>query len=113
MLDDPHPDRWEVKFFSKATIGGRNCTCIQVRRTIRLENSRFHLVQIFIDNELEIPVRYVSYDWPRKEGGSPVLLEEYTFDDINLNVGLTDRDFRPDNPRYRFSQSHERDGRES
>jgi len=113
MRDDKHPDRWEVKIFSKATIGSRSCTCIQVRRTVRLETSRFHLVQIFMDNELEIPVRYVSYDWPPSEGGSPVLLEEYTFNDIRLNVGLTDLDFHPDNPRYRFSQSYDPDGSES
>ena len=31
--------------------------------------------------------------WPREEGGRPVLMEEYTYLDLKLNVGLTDADF--------------------
>ena len=49
------------------------------------------------DDELQIPIRYESYDWPQKEGGQPVLLEEYTYTDLKVNVGLTDKDFDPDN----------------
>ena len=31
-----------------------------------------------------------------------MLLEEYTYVDVQLNVGLIDADFDPDNPRYDF-----------
>ena len=58
----------------------------------------------FIDTGLMIdpPVRYAAYGWPAVPGGEPQLLEEYTYFNITLNVGLTDEDFSPDNPNYNF-----------
>ena len=35
--------------------------------------------------------------WPETPGGEPPLEEEYTYLDVELNVGLKDSDFDPDN----------------
>lgn len=92
----------DVKFFKGAKVQDRVCTCIQVVHPVPRKNFRFHLARIYIDDEHQIPIRYESYDWPQKEGGQPVLLEEYTYTKLKLNVGLKDSDFDPDNPNYNF-----------
>ena len=62
----------------------------------------FHRAEVFIDDELNIPVRYVAYDWPTAGGEEPPIIEEYTYIDVQLNVGLTDKDFDPANEEYEF-----------
>ena len=62
----------------------------------------FFLAQIYIDDERMIPIKYASFSWPKAPGGTPVLLEEYTYLDLAFNVGLTDLDFDQKNPAYKF-----------
>ena len=92
----------EVKFFKNAKINDRIATCIQVEHPVARQNFLFHMARIFIDDELNIPIRYEAYDWPAQKGGKPELLEEYTYLNLKLNVGLTDADFDPKNPNYQF-----------
>ena len=98
----------DVQFFADAKLDGRNCTHIQVTHPARGEH-RFHLARVFIDKEMNVPVYYAAYDWPKTQGGKPVLLEEYAYTNVRLNVGLSDRDFQRSNPEYGFSdESDER-----
>lgn len=92
----------EVKFFENAKINGRNCTCMQFVHPVPRPEFRYHLARVFIDEENQIPIRYEAYTWPKEKGGKPVLVEEYTYLDVKLNVGLTDRDFSTSNPEYGF-----------
>lgn len=92
----------EVTFLKDAKVGGRPCTVLSVKHNEKRPCFDFHLAQIFIDDELNIPVRYCAYDWPKVAGGNPELLEEYTYQNIKLNVGLTDKDFDPNNSKYKF-----------
>ncbi len=92
----------EVNFFPGAKVNGRICTCIQVTHPVPRRNFRFHLARVFIDDELKIPVRYEAYDWPQETGGQPVLMEEYTYMNVQVNQGFTDIDFDPRNPAYKF-----------
>lgn len=92
----------EVKFYQGAKINGRSATCIQVVHPVPRKNFRFHKALVFVDDELNIPVRYEAYDWPATPGGPPQLLEEYTYTDIKLNNGFTDADFSENNPSYHF-----------
>ena len=78
---------------------------IEVVHDERRTPFEFHKAQVFIDDELNIPVRYVAYDWPSTPGGKPILMEEYTYVDVVLNVGLTDRDFDITNPEYSYRES--------
>jgi hypothetical protein len=92
----------EVKFFKGAKINNRVCTCIQVVHPVPRRNFLFHLARIFVDDELNVPIRYESYDWPEKPGGPPRLLEEYTYLNLKFNNGFTDADFDTRNPSYKF-----------
>ena len=89
-----------VQFFNDASIDGRRCTGIRVTHPNRDRRSRFHTATVFVDDELNVPVHYEAYTWPKEDGGEPLLLEKYTYRNIKLNVGFTNRDFDPDNPNY-------------
>ncbi len=97
------PDQVEIEHSEKSKVDGRECTGIVVTRLKRTQQYRFHRVRIFFDRELKIPIHYEAYDWPKEDGGKPVLLEQYTFRNIVINPGLTDGDFRRDNPEYGFT----------
>jgi hypothetical protein len=92
----------EVNFFKNAKIDDRLCMLIEVINPKQLPNLEFYRAHIFIDNELNVPVRYAAWSWPETPGGEPILLEEYTYRNIQLNVGLTEQDFNPENPNYQF-----------
>lgn len=91
-----------VNYREGAKINGRSCSMIEVIHAEQRAPYEFHKAQVFIDDELQLPVRYASYGWPTRAGGKPVLMEEYTYVDVQLNVGLTDADFDPANSEYRF-----------
>ncbi|MEM7457402.1 MAG: DUF1571 domain-containing protein, partial [Planctomycetota bacterium] len=91
-----------VEYREDGAIGDRPCTVIELLHPDRQPEFEFHKAEVFIDQELNIPVRYAAYDWPAVPGGEPRLLEEYTYFNITLNVGLTDEDFSQTNPNYNF-----------
>lgn len=95
----------EVHVVPGARLNGRYCTMIQVSHRERRADQDFHYVRVFIDDQLELPVYYVAYDWPRTGESASVLLEEYSYTDIQLNVGLTDQDFDHRNQNYLFLKS--------
>ena len=80
----------------------RDCTLIQVVHPVRRQHFMFNVARIYVDKELNLPIRYESYDWSRREGESPQLIEAYTYLNLKLNVGLTDLDFDHTNPAYAF-----------
>lgn len=81
----------------------RICTCIEViHPKVTPGKFPFHIARIFIDDELQLPIKYESYDWPKSEGEKPMLLEAYYYHDLKMNTGLTDIDFDTKNPDYRF-----------
>lgn len=92
----------KVKFFNKIKINGRECSLIQVQHPEARPEYDFHICRVFIDKELNVPVRYAAYDWPEEEGGKPALMEEYTYLNMKLNQGLTDADFDRNNEEYNF-----------
>jgi hypothetical protein len=92
----------DVKWFQGTKVDNRLCTCIQVTHPQPRKEFRFHLARVFIDDELQIPIRYESYQWPPRAGEPPVLDEEYTYMNIKMNNGFTDADFEERNPNYRF-----------
>ncbi|PQO42240.1 DUF1571 domain-containing protein [Blastopirellula marina] len=94
----------EVKFHNgTARINGRVCTAIEVIHPVPRKNFRFHKAHIFIDDELQIPIRYASWEWPSKPGAEPPMLEEYTYMNMELNKGFSDADFDPANDKYAFN----------
>ncbi|HQU41509.1 MAG: hypothetical protein B7Z73_00170 [Planctomycetia bacterium 21-64-5] len=92
----------EVQAFPNTKINGRECVCLQVLHPVPRKEFLFHKAKIYVDSQHNVPVRYEAYDWPREAGGEPLLLEEYTYLDLKLNNGFTDRDFDASNPDYQF-----------
>jgi hypothetical protein len=97
-------DEIEVGYIEEAKVNARVCTVIQITHPVRRDHFKYHLARVFIDDELQVPIRYASYDWPEREGDAPPLLEEYTYLDLKLNVGLGDWDFDHRNPDYKFQK---------
>jgi hypothetical protein len=99
------PEECLVEFRKGAKINGRQCTMLEVKHPQPRPYYEFHVARIFIDDELNVPLRYAAYTWPPQPGAEPgndELIEEYTYLKLELNVGLTDKDFDPTNPDYKF-----------
>jgi hypothetical protein len=92
----------EVKFFKGAKINNRVCTCIDVMHPVPRRNFLFNRARIFVDDELNVPIRYEAWEWPKEPGGDPELIEEYTYLNLKINNGFTDSDFDEKNPNYHF-----------
>lgn len=94
-----------VQVFENAKVGERACTHYRLIHNQRRPGLTYHMAEVSMDDELGVPIYYAAYDFPAQEGGKPVLLEQYFYVDVKLNVGLTDRDFEADNPEYQFQLS--------
>jgi uncharacterized protein DUF1571 len=92
----------EVKFVPGGKINGRGCTVLVVEHPVQRPHFEFHKAEIFIDDEFKIPLRYAAYFWPAAAGGQLPVIEEYTYLNVKLNVGLKNEDFDPNNPNYSF-----------
>lgn len=93
----------EVAFKPGAAINKRPCTVLEVKHPVPRPHFEFHLAQIFIDDALQVPVRYAAYQWPETPGAKELpVIEQYTYLSLKLNVGLTDADFDSENPNYNF-----------
>jgi hypothetical protein len=51
---------------------------------------------ISLDIEKKVPIRVQIFDWEDK------LIEDYGYENLTLNTGLTDADFDSRNPKYKF-----------
>ncbi|HXX34404.1 MAG TPA: DUF1571 domain-containing protein [Thermodesulfobacteriota bacterium] len=51
---------------------------------------------ISFDIEKKVPIRVQVFDWDNK------LIEDYGYENLTLNAGLTDADFDRRNPKYKF-----------
>jgi negative regulator of sigma E activity len=105
--EDMQYQECDVKYFTGAKVNGRVCTVVQVTHPVPRPHFRYHVAKIFIDDELQLPIRFATYDWPEKDGGEARLMEEYTYLDLKLNVGLTDWDFDYRNENYNFRKDFE------
>lgn len=93
----------EVKFIEGAKINGRGCMVLEVTHPVQRAHFEFFKAQVFIDDAMQVPVRYAAYHWPEKPADKegPVL-EAYTYTNVKLNVGLTDADFDSNNVNYKY-----------
>lgn len=98
------PGESRVTIHHNAKVGSRACTMIESEHPKYHPDFMFHLVKVYIDHDLGLPIRFEAYGWPHHEGGEPILLEEYTYTDLKTDVGLTARDFDPSNSAYSFGR---------
>ena len=105
-LQNP-PEELEYRELDGVKIDGRLCRMFEFTHTVQRDSYRYHIARIFVDNELDLPIRHAAYDWPDEEGSKPKLLEEFTFLHLKLNVDLTDWDFDHRNEEYEFLKDFE------
>ena len=94
-----------VELVAGAKVANRSCSIIQVTHPIQQPYYDFYKAQIFMDDEWKIPVRYAAYAWPKKGTELDVnkdVIEEYTYQQLKFNVGLTDTDFDVKHKDYNF-----------
>lgn len=95
--------RCQIEVIEDAELHGRPCRKLYIRSQAPSSDFRMAVAQIYFDKEWEVPVHYEAYDFPPGDDqGEPVLMEQYSWKDLKFNVGLTDKDFDPDNPEYQF-----------
>lgn len=51
---------------------------------------------LWVDKEKKLPRKIMVYDWDDQ------LVEDYAYENLQFNVGLTDKDFDPSNKEYNF-----------
>jgi hypothetical protein len=88
-------------------VGDRGCRCIQIRNPDDRQQFLFSQLRIYIDDELDLPIRFEGYDWPAEPQGDPPLAEQYTYAKLKLSAGLTDTDFDVRNPRYGYAEGRQ------
>ncbi|MBW3596476.1 MAG: DUF1571 domain-containing protein [Planctomycetes bacterium] len=90
---DPSGDNTRVEWFQNAKIDDRPCMAVRIIHPQRQSDLDFHVAHVFIDEGWRLPVRLDFYNWPAAADNDPILLGEFTYQDVKLNVGLTDADF--------------------
>lgn len=92
----------EVKYYNEAKLGERPVLVIESSHPTRRKEFKYALTRLWLDKETRLPVRCQQYDFPAAPGAEPVLVEDYTYTEINTEPELTDADFDPRNPAYQF-----------
>ena len=92
----------QVRYFPKAKLGKISVRVIQVTHPKKTATTPFHMTRLYIDNQTQLPIRVQQYGFPKKSGGKPPLIEQYTYSNVKTNIGLASRDFDPKNPGYDY-----------
>ena len=98
------PSKAVVAFRDDQTVGIRRCTMIEATHPHQQPGFMFYRVRLFIDDELGLPIHFEAYDWPSSPRAPAEMVEEYTYSDLRLNVGLSDLDFDVSNDHYAFGR---------
>lgn len=91
-----------VEYSRDLEINGNPVTLITITHPEKHNDLEFHIAKIYIDDKLQLPIGYEGYLWPEEEGGEPLLIERYFYQDLEINPGLGDLDFDPENPEYEY-----------
>jgi len=89
----------EIKVYDEAKVDGRSVRFYRMVHNTKTNIEQCYSAEIAVDKELHIPIYY------RAKDNSGIVLEEYSFRNIKLNVGLTDKDFSDQNSEYGFKKS--------
>ena len=93
MQADPTGENTHVETHRDLKVNDRSCSCICVTHPKKQEGLHWHVVQVFIDEETQLPIRLETYGWPESEDEDPPLMSEFTYSDLKVNVGLSESDF--------------------
>ncbi|MEI7589999.1 MAG: DUF1571 domain-containing protein [Deltaproteobacteria bacterium] len=96
-----HPE-WgaRVVYKEKQMVNGVESYCIEAEMP-KAQHPEFYAYKVRIcgDTQTGLPNGIQIWDFA---DGKVRLVEDYSYTDIKINVGLTDKDFSPANPEYEF-----------
>jgi hypothetical protein len=98
------PEASVVRLRDDVTVGPIRCTMIESTHPEHRPEFLFYQVRVFIDQEIGLPIRFEAYDWPKRPNAEAELAEEYSYSNLELNVGLTELDFDVANRAYSFGR---------
>jgi hypothetical protein len=90
-----------ITAFENVKLYDRAGTLYRLEHKTKTDGQRCMAAEIIIDSELGIPVYFKSWGWSSQN--KPLLLEEYAYKDIELDVEFTDKDFDTNNVKYGFT----------
>ena len=91
-----------VNFYPNAKIGNLACKVIEVSHAQPQTGVLHQQTRLYLDPSSSLPVRIQKYAFPARRGGKPELVEDYFYQKLRTNPGLTDIDFDTRNPMYKF-----------
>ncbi|HEX3725877.1 MAG TPA: DUF1571 domain-containing protein [Pirellulales bacterium] len=92
---DPTGANTQANRVSGAKVNKRPCTIIRIVHPVRQKDLEFHMVNVYTDDELHVPLRVEYFDWPKRPDQPAPLIAEYTYTNLVLNVNLTEAAFDP------------------
>ena len=93
---------------SSADQGGRVCSVFTTLYPSAEISPTYRKSITWIDQEWNVPIKSVHYEWPRgsiaseSELEESTMIESYEFSKLDFHATLTDGDFDRQNPEYRF-----------
>jgi len=92
---DPSGTNTQVKRIMGAKINKRSASVVRIVHPQKQPGLEFHEANVFVDDELRVPVRVDFSLWPTRPGQKPQLTAEYTYTELKLNPNLPDSTFSP------------------
>ena len=92
-IADPTGQNTKTERIVGVKINQRPCTLIRVTHPRQMDGLEFHVANVFVDDQLHVPVRVDYSDWPKYPRGPVPLIAEYTYTELKLNVNLPDAAF--------------------
>jgi hypothetical protein len=92
---DPSGENTTVQRLQGAKLDGRPCHVLRVTHPRKQPGLEFHRVTLFVDAELNVPVRIEKIDWPSEAEEAGALIGEYNYTKVKINLGLTEGMFDP------------------
>lgn len=93
MQIDASGQNTKVERIAGAKINKRPSSVVRITHPQKQEGLEFHIANVFVDDELHVPVRVDLSLWPTRPGQKPPILAEYTYTELKLNVGIPDSVF--------------------
>jgi hypothetical protein len=92
----------EVNYYPDARLGNIEAQVIETAHPRPRRQFRYQTTRVYFDVETQLPIRIENFGFPQDPNQSPPLVEEYTYLNVQPNVGLVDQDFDQRNPAYQF-----------
>lgn len=95
-------DQVEVKLYPEARLGKEDCKVVETIHKRRVQGLRFHKTRLFLQKDTNVPFAVQQFAFPSQQGAAAPKVEDVRYQQLQINVGLTQQDFDPRNPAYKF-----------